>query len=1598
MLRKSYPQTAIPTSVSSVITPQSGYVNLYASGTSYYMINELGNSYDLADKYTKVESDDRYVNITGDTMTGGLTLSSGTTANFPLKFQSGSLLNTTEQGAVEYVDNDLYFSIKTPIPSIIYTSEYPSPQDVTTVKATTFLSSDYYPHFATDPTKSLIGSLGNNQWSSNNGVIADQRFHIDLGSTKIITKVYYENGHNIGNTTDRGVKNFTLWGSNTQADFDDLIYANDGTWVELSTDVSLFEEHVALNQVDPKYVYVTNTTGYRYYAFKFADNWGGTYSQLRRVELQSGDINTRRGIILNDGANLTETYLPVATTNGRLTDSVITQVNDEILIDGSSLDTYFDNNFLSANTSYYTQTEVDNNFLSATTISLETDQIAFGNGSNKITGSSNLTWDDESLFINGRIDLRSVTSRSTIIGQSAGNTTMTGVDNTLIGYRAGYQSSGGTQNTIVGSLAASFAVFSGIGNSLFGYQAGYKITSGDQNTIMGYSAGSQMTTQRENTFIGILAGGNSTGSYNTFLGSASGYENPGTYNVMIGKYTGQKNTGNNNTFLGSTAGYDSGAASSCVFIGYNVGRTETSNSKLYIDNSSTSTPLIYGDFTSNYLRIHNSLFLPHIAAPTQQVGYGGLYVDTANSHIYFINESGSTWDLTDTGTTDLSGYYTSAQTSANFLSATTISLATDQIAFGSGSNEISGSSNLSYNDESLYINGRLNIQSGVATSAAIGLNAGNLTMTGLYNAIFGAAAGNALTDGASNTFIGAYAGVYTEGGENNTFIGNSAGYSNVDGINNVIIGYQAGYSNIANYNNFFGYEAGYSNSDGLGNLAFGYASGYENISGDYNISIGYLAGYNNLASETIYIGHGAGQSTTGATNGIGIGTDSLKNCYGASNLAIGYKSGDAVGFTGANNVILGHNTGSAITTGYNNVLIGNLAGYKVTEGFKNILIGYQSGYDLIDGDENICIGDNAGANLRSGFFNFFTGRESGNACTDGSYNIGIGTRSLYKVVSAQYNVALGIGALEDVVTGEKNTAIGYHTGNNTTGSSNVFIGYDAGSDELGSSKLYIANTNTTTPLIHGDFSSNHIRIHNSLFLPLISTPTEQTGYGGFYVNAINALPYFVDESGNTFNLTDTGSTDLSDYYTSAQTSDYFLSANTISLETDHIAFGNGSNTITGSSNLTWDGTTFFAKGSGAAGSTNILEFQNSSSNGILTIADNGYFLFSDGTNNLMEIEGVGIGNVHFGYEAGDVNSGTYNVGIGYRALKTNTQSYCVGIGYLALTNNTGTANVAIGSNALDDALTGGNNTAIGNSTGGRLTSGNNNVLIGAGAGSIGTESVGLVAIGTTSNTTDADYTVAIGYQAGYQNAGNNCVLIGTHVAYVSTGIDNTFIGAYAGKFNKEGYNNTYLGRSAGYINTGGTGNVFIGHSAGYSEYYSNKLYIANSNTTTPLIYGEFDNDFIKVHNTLFLPHIATPTEQTGYGGLYVSEDDSHIYFVNESGTTWDLTNSGSSGGSVTATDKEILFGSGNTATSESGLTWDYGTETLSTTNIDITALSATTIFSDNVYIDEDGFIYWGPTNTEGSWRQGIDHQEPGRDLVVEVYSGGTWVEKTRYNA
>jgi hypothetical protein len=198
---------------------------------------------------------------------------------------------------------------------------------------------------------------------------------------------------------------------------------------------------------------------------------------------------------------------------------------------------------------------------------------------------------------------------NSFIGAQAGFYNTTGYNNTFVGANAGLYSTTGVSNSFLGVQAGNHNT-TGDNNTFLGYDAGYSNTTGFENSFLGVQAGNHNTTGDNNTFLGDYAGyANTTGYQNTFLGNHAGYNDNGHYNTFIGPYAGYRHTtGDNNTFLGNWAGYSMTTGSGNVLIGYTAGYKETSlSNRLFIDNSDTSYPLIYGEFDSRKMTINGNL-------------------------------------------------------------------------------------------------------------------------------------------------------------------------------------------------------------------------------------------------------------------------------------------------------------------------------------------------------------------------------------------------------------------------------------------------------------------------------------------------------------------------------------------------------------------------------------------------------------------------------------------------------------------------------------------------------------------------------------------------------------------------------------------------------------------------------------------------------------------------------------------------------------------------------------------------------------------------------------------------------------------------------
>jgi hypothetical protein len=310
-------------------------------------------------------------------------------------------------------------------------------------------------------------------------------------------------------------------------------------------------------------------------------------------------------------------------------------------------------------------------------------------------------------------------------------------------------------------------------------------------------------------------------------------------------------------------------------------------------------------------------------------------------------------------------------------------------------------------------------------------------------------------------------------------------------------------------------------------------------------------------------------------------------------------------------------------------------------------------------------------------------------------------------------------------------------------------------------------------------------------------------------------------------------------------------------------------------------------------------------------------------------------------------TGSGNIAVGPNALRLATSgSNLVAFGANALENLvTGSGNIAIGANALFSVDNVNGNTAIGNS--GQISNFSGAFNTSIGGGSLiniiaGTGNTG-IAQGTLQQCTDtiastgslvggsgytdgtytnvqltpnhtislpagnltADITVSGGVVTvctivlgrGVRNgailtilasAAPAGLLTGAGFSITVTGVNvssfNTAIGRNAGRNGFQQTGVTYIGFEAG-SNATGSSNIFIGYQAGQNETNSNRLYIDNSNTTTPLIYGEFDNDRVRINGTLEIPSVSVPAtaSSTGTAGRIVWDAD-YIYICTATDT------------------------------------------------------------------------------------------------------------------
>ncbi|MEN7550451.1 hypothetical protein AAG747_21205 [Rapidithrix thailandica] len=184
---------------------------------------------------------------------------------------------------------------------------------------------------------------------------------------------------------------------------------------------------------------------------------------------------------------------------------------------------------------------------------------------------------------------------NTFVGAFAGRHNLSGYYNTFLGAMAGENNVTGVYNVYLGSLAgktiASTPELEASNNVLVGHQAGYYLKASNGNVLLGRLAGcGSFFAENGETLESV----SNQSKDNTILGNLAGvYHNEGDYNVFVGSQAGRWNrTGHRNVFIGYAAGSNE--------------NIQNISHRLYIENSSSEIPLIYGEFDNNKVGINTN--------------------------------------------------------------------------------------------------------------------------------------------------------------------------------------------------------------------------------------------------------------------------------------------------------------------------------------------------------------------------------------------------------------------------------------------------------------------------------------------------------------------------------------------------------------------------------------------------------------------------------------------------------------------------------------------------------------------------------------------------------------------------------------------------------------------------------------------------------------------------------------------------------------------------------------------------------------------------------------------------------------------------------
>lgn len=695
---------------------------------------------------------------------------------------------------------------------------------------------------------------------------------------------------------------------------------------------------------------------------------------------------------------------------------------------GSSLQEGHKNIILGNYTMTNTQTSNENITIghnSATTLTDATKNIIIGNDtcSSIATANNSIVIGTNNL---SRVGSSTTTNNNLIMGNRAMLNTTTASDSIVLGTGAGRNITTGSRNIIMGqerfstgsSTSTAKSLTTGSDNIILGSNTAITSTTGNRNFIIGNNSGNSLDITDDTIILGYNSGGN-----------ISGGTSQDSQNIIIGNETGKLATSGKVIMIGHEAGQKSTGVDSLI-IGNRAGRTIAGPRNTIIGNKAAG--------------VSNDEANPVLGQDNVLIGtYSGFQLTTGNYNVILGSGDGS--NIAGPGTLDTAGAgYALKSGDRNFIAG-----------FNAGRKLISGSENVLVGSQAGAYLGQSNRNILIGKNAGLKLGSNDtLEANSENNVIIGNEAGENITLGNDLLFIGRNAGKNATAGQDNTYLGNYTGENN-SGSRNTFIGSRTGNLNEGDNNTMIGTNAGRYSVSSSFNTLIGYEAGrgvsaIENNDGDFNTMIGYQAGQENTEGyRNLYMGHQAGQKNKTGSKNIFMGPNAGLNSTVSKSIFIGAAESNAGGVgintTGELNILIGPETGVAMTSGTKNVMLGSYTGQKATTASSSVLIGADAGQNITTGDKNVLVGPGTGNQITTGTNNIMMGDRAGNeATTTASENILVGTLAGSKT-QIDNSINIGNKAGQNNETGTGNILIGRHAGQKFEQSrNNIMIGSNAG--------------------------------------------------------------------------------------------------------------------------------------------------------------------------------------------------------------------------------------------------------------------------------------------------------------------------------------------------------------------------------------------------------------------------------------------------------------------------------------------------------------------------------------------------------------------------